>query len=74
MWYVLRTILVVYVQITNLKANGYFALRIFGNLSFSDNWWNTPKCFDPEHNSSEAYIKYHREHNDTKTAVEEYWE
>ena len=43
-------------------------------LSSSDNWWNTPKCFDPEHNSSEAYIKYHKEHNDTKTAVEEYWE
>ena len=43
-------------------------------MSFSDNWWNTPKCFDPEHNSSEAYIKYHKDHNDTKTAVEEYWE
>ena len=43
-------------------------------MLFADNWWNTPKCFDPEHNSSEAYIKYHKEHNDTKTAVEEYWE
>ena len=56
-------------------------------FDYSGNWWNTPNCYDSEHQNTTGItptigdgieetgsIAEHVQHNNSKTPVEEYWE